>query len=341
MNFSVSNLSYDANGNILTVNRDGLKVNQSSPIDELSYTYETNSNKLQQVTDAANDPNSTLGDFHYSGTKTGTDYTYDGNGNLTSDANKQISAITYNYLDKPELITITGKGTIQYVYDAGGDKLQKIVTDNTVSPAKTTTTNYCDGFVYNTDTLLYILTGEGRLRPDSSSGLPAGGFTYDYFLRDHLGDVRSVITEQTSEETYAATMEPQNATVENQLFDNISSTTVTKPNGFDNDPNNKDVSQLDGSDGNNTLPRVGPAIVLKVMAGDTVTIATQAWYTGTVEPPPSGASNLLNDLLNALTGGVISNSHGLYTNSDNSPNTILSGDLPAFFTNDENTNYTT
>ncbi|MGH2644041.1 MAG: hypothetical protein ACRDE2_08835, partial [Chitinophagaceae bacterium] len=63
VNFSVSNLAYDANGNILTVNRDGLKVNQSSPIDELSYAYETNSNKLQQVTDAANDPNSTLGDF--------------------------------------------------------------------------------------------------------------------------------------------------------------------------------------------------------------------------------------------------------------------------------------
>lgn len=243
-----------------------------------------------------------MGDFHYSGAKGISDYTYDGNGNLTSDANKKISAITYNYLDKPELLTFTGNGSIQFVYDADGDKLQKIVTDNTVSPSKITTTNYCDGFVYNSsspsgggqvgaDTLLYILTGEGRLRPDSASGLPDGGFTYDYFLRDHLGDVRSVITEQTSEATYAATMEPQNAQAENQLFDNISSTTVTKPNGFDSNPNNKDVSQLDGSAGNNSVPRVGPAIVLKVMAGDTVTIATQAWYQGTVEPPPSGVES--------------------------------------------------
>jgi RHS repeat-associated protein len=343
VNFSVSNLNYDANGNILTVNRDGLKVNQSSPIDELTYSYETNSNKLQQVTDAANDPNSTLGDFHYSGTKTGTDYTYDGNGNLTSDANKQISAITYNYLNLPESIVFTGKGSIAYVYDADGNKLEKVVTDQTVTPNKITTTNYCDGFVYNSDTLLYMLTGEGRIRPDSSSGLPAGGFTYDYFLRDHLGDVRAVITEQTSENTYAATMENKNASVENQLFDNVSSTQYPTPPGFNNpiDTSNHYVSMLDGSDGNNTLPRVGPAIVLKVMAGDTITIATQAWYSGAVEPPPSGANNLLNDLLNALTGGVITNSHGLYGTSDNNPNTVLSGDLGQFFTNDENSNYNT
>lgn len=203
---------------ILTINCEGLKVNQSSPIDELTYNYEANSNKLQ-----------------------------------------------------------------------------KIVTDNTVSPSKITTTNYCDGFVYQSsspsggdqvgaDTLQYILTGEGRLRPDSSSGLPAGGFTYDYFLRDHLGDVRSVITEQTSEETYAATMESQNATVENQLFDNVSTTQYPTPPGFNNpvDTSNHYVSMLDGSAGNNSVPRVGPAIVLKVMAGDTVTIATQAWYQGVV-----------------------------------------------------------
>ena len=38
---------------------------------------------------------------------------------------------------------------------------------------------------------------------------------------------------------------------------------------------------------------------------------------------------------------MISNSHGLYNTADNDPNTILSGDLGQFFTNDENSNYTT
>jgi hypothetical protein len=51
------------------------------------------------------------------------------------------------------------------VYDADGDKLQKIVTDHTASSAKTTTTSYINNFVYDADTLKYILTGEGRIRP--------------------------------------------------------------------------------------------------------------------------------------------------------------------------------
>ena len=77
------------------------------------------------------------------------------------------------------------------------------------------------------------------------------------------------------------------------------------------------------------------------MHRNTLAIPTQTWYQGAVQPPPSNATNLLNDLLNALTGGVISNSHSLYNTTDNNPNTILSGDLGQFFTNDENTNYTT
>lgn len=58
------------------------------------------------------------------------DYSFDGNGNLILDNNRRVSAVTYNYLDKPELITIAppqgsiGGGTIRYIYAAGGGKLQ-------------------------------------------------------------------------------------------------------------------------------------------------------------------------------------------------------------------------
>ena len=45
---------------------------------------------------------------------------YDANGNLKTDANKSISNITYNYLNLPEQISVTGKGTITYIYDALG-----------------------------------------------------------------------------------------------------------------------------------------------------------------------------------------------------------------------------
>src|SRR5262249_12509749 len=103
------------------------------------YTYIPNSNRLQNVIDGANNANTLFGDFHYSPAYTNAlngpkpasavDYSYDGNGNLASDANKDITGITYNYLNLPQTITVANKGTIQFVYDANGRKLQKITTE--------------------------------------------------------------------------------------------------------------------------------------------------------------------------------------------------------------------
>src|SRR5207302_788044 len=115
----VSNLIYDANGNIGSMTRKGFKVGSpTATIDQLGYSYQANSNKLAGVFDGANDPNSKLGDFHYNpATKTSTDYLYDANGSLVTDNNKGISFITYNYLNLPQSISIKGKGTISYIYD--------------------------------------------------------------------------------------------------------------------------------------------------------------------------------------------------------------------------------
>jgi hypothetical protein len=56
IDYSVSGLSYDANGNILTMTQRGFTVGGSAPIDSLTYSYlnTDNSNKLMGVTDADN-----------------------------------------------------------------------------------------------------------------------------------------------------------------------------------------------------------------------------------------------------------------------------------------------
>ncbi len=97
-------IEYDDNGNLKSMWQKGLKLNNSSLIDNLQYDYGSNGNKLTKVTDAANDPNSTLNDFKDE-INTGDDYSYNLNGNLIVDNNKKITNITYNFQNLPELIT--------------------------------------------------------------------------------------------------------------------------------------------------------------------------------------------------------------------------------------------
>jgi YD repeat-containing protein len=148
---------------------------------------------------------STLHPYYGSKTSTTTDYTYDANGNLKKDLNKDIGTsglegIGYNYLNLPDTITVrkTGgavKGTITYTYDAEGMKLKKQVIEGT----DTTTTLYLEGAIYQNDTMQFITHEEGRIRfkPDSIPSLK-----YDYMIKDHLGNVRMLLTEEEKTDEY-------------------------------------------------------------------------------------------------------------------------------------------
>jgi RHS repeat-associated protein len=306
-----ANSAYDANGNIKRMQQWGLKGFTSAQIDDLTYNYTINgagtqvSNKLYKVSDALNDPNTKLGDFK-DGTNGGDDYGYDENGNLLLDQNKGISNIVYNHMNLPQLITIPGKGTIEYTYDASGNKLQKTVTEGDLK----TTTKYIMGFAYETrehtvaatddyfDKQLYIPQEEGRIRlvPVDQK------FYYDYFVKDHLGNIRMVLTEEQKQETYpAATLEgdinntssavnteskfyyikPENI-VDKSYAWNI--TDYPNNNGnppYNNNPNsdvnalsNKLYKLLGGYEYND----IGLGMTLKVMAGDKVNIFGKSYF---------------------------------------------------------------
>ncbi|MDO6433109.1 T6SS effector amidase Tae4 family protein [Flavitalea sp. BT771] len=327
INYSVSNLTYDANGNILTMNQSGFKLSGSAAVDQLTYSYSANGNKLSQVSDGVNDPNSKLGDLHYNtATKSGTDYSYDGNGNLVSDNNKAISSINYNYLNLPQQLLVKGKGIVTYIYDAGGGKLQKIVTDSTVIPVRGDTTTYMGGFVYHNDSLQFIIHEEGRARWASHkylNGTTAYGFEYDFILTDHLGNARVLLTQQKDTAQYIATMEAAYRATERQLFYNIDSTAypaASVPGGYPADNTtvpNDSVARVNGSG-----HKMGPAILLKVMTGDSVVIGVKSFYRsgGSVGSPNNSFTDVLSSLASGLatvTGG----SHGSFTelNTSNSP----------------------
>jgi hypothetical protein len=155
LDFSVSNLAYDGNGNILSMDQKGFKVGGSVPIDQLAYSYLPNSNKLAKVTDAVSDTATRLGDFHDGDNGSSDDYAYDDNGNLITDLNKGINnGVLYNYINLPQLIHKLGKGYVDYKYDALGNRLQKTNLTDAYQPV--TTWLYLGPSVYQNDTLQFI-----------------------------------------------------------------------------------------------------------------------------------------------------------------------------------------
>jgi RHS repeat-associated protein len=161
--FSESNYTYDLNGNIKTLLR--YDENGSTRVmDNLTYDYGTGTtqgNQLKNVTDAGSIYKG-FADQVVSGTN---DYTYDGNGNMTTDQNKGItSAITYNFLNLPEKV---GKGgnEIQYIYDATGRKLAQVTNMSGVQKQS----DYAGEFQYENDMLQSIQHEEGRVVMASTS----------------------------------------------------------------------------------------------------------------------------------------------------------------------------
>jgi len=191
--YNLTGILYDKNGNIGSLERKGHTAvdgtgqvtSFTGSMDNLDYGYFNGgaSNRLYKVRDDGSD-----GYGFKDGTGDTQDYWYDGNGNMTSDANKGISSIEYNHLNVPTKITVTGSnaGTIDFIYDADGVKLRKIKTEGGVP----TTTDYAGGYVYENGNLQFFSTNEGYVQPDGQ-----GGYGYVYQYVDNIGNVRLSYTD--------------------------------------------------------------------------------------------------------------------------------------------------
>lgn len=287
-----------------------------------------------------------LGDFTDKN-KNGDDYGYDANGNMITDLNRQLTgnvdpnittggAIVYNYMNLPWKIEakkddgVTGKGTITYTYDAAGNKLEKKIFERNASVAYNNTTytsdittvaTYLAGFNYESktysngdvaalgysDKLQFIGKEEGRIRYKAAEGAEPAKFDHDYFVKDDLGNIRMVLTEEQKTDIYRAGMEVDKRSFEVALFgDKITTTEKEKADlhgGFDTDADNKKVSLLNGSTAEG---RVGPGVILKVMAGDKIKAFTYAWYqaAGMDNNANPNLTSILANLLSQLTPGV-------------------------------------
>ena len=226
---------YDKDGNIEHLQRYGAThymvinvVNESCEplmvyptayglMDDLSYTYNTDNNTLQTVTDAvAQIPNGN--DFN-GDVNNQAHYSYL-NGSLTGDSGKGMSINKYNFLEHPEIIS-TDEGRIELTYDALGNKLQKRVYAEGFNPDNYPNSCATEALMNQQDYLLDFLYRwyypetddngapkfrahrfyheEGSIewrRVDASNGNSQTAWepTYQYTIRDHLGNGRVYFT---------------------------------------------------------------------------------------------------------------------------------------------------
>ena len=187
--FSENVTGYDKNGNIKGLQRYGqLSSAAYGMIDNLTLTL--NGNQLNRVDDAVT-ASAYNGGFEFkNGANAADEYSYDANGNLTKDLNKGISGITYNFLNLPNAVTFSDGSTITYTYGADGTKLRTVHKIGST----TTTTDYCGNVIYENGVQKLLLTEEGYITLSDSK--------YHYYLKDHQGNNRVVISQSgTVEET--------------------------------------------------------------------------------------------------------------------------------------------
>ncbi len=159
--------AYDELGNIDTLQR---RDKNGNLLNNLAYNY-SNGNQISSISD--------VGSQNIGGT-----FTYDGNGNMTSDSRKGI-ILTYNLFDLVDTVK-QGNNKLIFTYDGHGHKLYKQLISSSggvisqrhyIDKVEVTASSSIafDGKVDN------IKMDEGRIINNGSNS-----FQYEYYLQDHL-----------------------------------------------------------------------------------------------------------------------------------------------------------
>jgi YD repeat-containing protein len=171
--------SYDPRGNLLMQTRND---HSGTSVDNLSYTYLSNQNRLARVHDLT--ANAT-GHSNNGNANSGNIYGYDANGNLTSDLYRGVTSISYNHLDLPTLVQRTSTNKLEMTYDADGNLLCRKTYTTSGTPSETR--DYIGNIEYVNNVIDQVNTDQGRYK-----SISAGVYRHEYMIADHLGNTRIV-----------------------------------------------------------------------------------------------------------------------------------------------------
>ncbi|CAL2076219.1 RHS repeat-associated core domain-containing protein [Tenacibaculum sp. 190524A02b] len=207
--YDVSNITYDANGNIQTLQRNKLTENGSNAMDKLSYTYKADKpNQLLRVEDAVTE-NTNANDIK---TQTGENYKYNDIGQLIEDHENVTVAdpnaiVRYTY-NASGLVTEVTKGNIPVVKFFYNDKNHRVRKES--YQPETGTLNYTEHYVRDAAGTAMAIYRNGQVIENTIYGASRLGVrktdgNHFYQLTDHLGNVRAVVGKNAQGQAMALT----------------------------------------------------------------------------------------------------------------------------------------
>ncbi|MFC4230617.1 RHS repeat-associated core domain-containing protein [Parasediminibacterium paludis] len=186
-----------------------------------------------------------------------------------------------------------------------------------------------------TPTLQFFGHEEGRFRP-STYAAAFGGFAADYFIKDHLGNTRTVLTDEQITNIYpAATLEDGAVTTE-QGYYNINTAAITAkstlpafnnpPDNTFNYPNNNGNPPVNNNPSSNTAAtsaklyrlnasngdKIGLGITLQVMAGDKIDIFGKSYW----KDYNTGGNNANSNITPNIIASNFAGTHTANTSSE-------------------------
>jgi len=193
--YQVSNINYDANGNIKTLKRNKNTESGSNAMDNFTYNYKTGKNQLDHVVDAVTTSNNAE-DLK---SQTTGNYSYNTIGQLIQ-SNENENVVNYAY-NASGLVTEIKKNNVplvKFFYSDRGQKVRKEIYNSSGSLTDT------DHYVIDASGNVMAIYRGTLLKELPIYGSSRVGVYYKqdnstvYQLTDHLGNVRAVIGEDTN-----------------------------------------------------------------------------------------------------------------------------------------------
>ncbi len=182
--FDLEEVNYDENGNITLLKR----YNENGTyLDDLVYDYLSGGNYTNQLRNVSDYGDAVNGFYDQTNAGIDEEYLYDPNGNMIVDDNKGHD-VYYNYLNLPGEIDFGNGNKIEYIYNAAGVKLAKKTYK---SGSLSMEVVYNGNIIYEdpTGSDFTLLTSEGKVSVTGTEN------TYEYYLKDHLGNTRVMFHE--------------------------------------------------------------------------------------------------------------------------------------------------